>query len=302
MHYLKKAVLSGLRLFGRHLPLRRGKWRVINSVLGAMGSAPADVRIVQLTDGRLFCVRLAEKMHRTLYFVGEYEPVETELMRQLVRPGDVALDIGANFGYYTTLLSQLVGPSGAVHSFEPVPPIFAELNFHVGLNRCEHNTHLNQLALSENAESREIYVFAGLPHGHASFSRQGRDDYRAFECRLLTLDQYAADHGLWAVTFVKCDIEGAELVALRGGAETMKRHQPALMFEMNVAACREMGYEPSALLDCLKEAGDYQFYYILPGELRRLSEPDPRVLATHNNILAICSAEHRSRLAGRRFT
>jgi hypothetical protein len=81
---------------------------------------PGEV-LVSTVDGARMYADLSTGMCESLYFLGEYEPGVSNVIREVVRPGQVCLDLGANFGWYTTLLHRLTGPGGEVHAFEPVP-------------------------------------------------------------------------------------------------------------------------------------------------------------------------------------
>src|SRR5438067_4805323 len=75
---------------------------------------------------------------RDLLEDGMFEPASTKWVEQIVQPGMVAIDVGANFGYYTVRLSKLVGPGGRVHAFEPSQRYRERLLGHLKLNHCEN--------------------------------------------------------------------------------------------------------------------------------------------------------------------
>src|SRR5437870_2877368 len=94
-----------------------------------------------------------------------YEPFETQWIQYLVRPGDVVLDIGAHIGYYTTLLSQLVGVHGKVVAFEPDPTNFTLLQQNVARIACT-NVTLYNLALSDRNGTVALYLSADNAGDH----------------------------------------------------------------------------------------------------------------------------------------
>ena len=67
-----------------------------------------------------------------------WNPAEYEAFRSTVRPGTVALDVGANVGSYSVLLGQWVGVGGRVYAFEPAPDVFDGLTRHIALNHLQH--------------------------------------------------------------------------------------------------------------------------------------------------------------------
>jgi tRNA G37 N-methylase Trm5 len=92
-----------------------------------------------------------------LSVMGSFEPAETELMRQRVRPGATVLDIGANIGYFTLLMARCVGPSGHVYAFEPEPKNFELLQHNVRRNNYA-NVTCGQAAKAISVESGKFLI------------------------------------------------------------------------------------------------------------------------------------------------
>src|SRR6185436_6225769 len=85
---------------------------------------------------------LSEEIARDACLVGIYEPQETWLVSRLLRPGMTAVDVGANWGYFTLLCAHLVGATGRVLSLEPDPRVFELLQENLALNDLPHVTPL----------------------------------------------------------------------------------------------------------------------------------------------------------------
>jgi FkbM family methyltransferase len=171
----------------------------------------------------------------------------------MIRSDDILIDVGANFGWYTTLFSKLVEKKGQVHSFEPVPWIFNELQKNVRLNTAHGDIFANQYALGNRLQKIEMFVFSGLPCGHASMSKLGRDDHACYKCPMTTLDNYIFEKGIKNVHIIKCDVEGAEMFVLKG------------------AESPQFGYQPCDLLRYLQSKNGYVFYRITKRYLKMLS-------------------------------
>ena len=184
---------------------------------------------------------------------GTFEAKETDFVRGFVQPGQVCFDIGASFGWYTVLLSKLVGPAGHVHAFEPLPHNFEVLQSNVTLNECA-NVTLNDVALDATDGQKDLF----LPDIGLTVSlrlHRYKKNYQVISCRTRTLDDYCLEKGISHVDFIKADIEGAELLMLKGAIETLRRSKPALMLECQSKVTRLFGYEPAELFTLLAELG-----------------------------------------------
>lgn len=170
--------------------------------------------------------------------------LEPELagLREVVRPGDVCVDVGAAAGLYTLTLSELVGPAGQVHSVEPLSFAHAAWSRLLGA-RDRPNVRRHQLALSAKPGETTLSVPIGRlgPVTGRSFLTWQTDglgsntefrDHAAVLVPVDTLDNLCQDAGLTRLDFVKIDVEGAELHVLHGGERTIERFRPSLLLEI----------------------------------------------------------------------
>jgi FkbM family methyltransferase len=253
-----------IRGYTRMSPVRKGKATLMNFALRLPISRP-EPEIVKLRDGRQFCLymRTSPNMYPGVYFYGEYERGISQIVKGMVRSGDICFDLGANLGWYTTLMSRLCGPNGQVHAFEPVPFIFEQLQKNVALSKCLSNCRLNNIAVSNSEGKASMHVFAGLPNGHSSLSAMNRADFSEFECRMSTLNQYIAEQSIKEVDFVKCDIEGAELLALQGATRLFRQKVPPVwIIESSKVTLSGFGNLPDEIICFMKEQAPYQFFAI----------------------------------------
>lgn len=143
----KSAWLRLVRLYTFYFPVDKGKGRIFN-LAKMCRTFPKNV--VTLTkDGRQLEVGFRDWTEDSIYFLGTYEEFCTEVVKKHIKKGDVCLDVGANIGWYSTLFQRIVGATGAVHSFEPVPQTFAELERNVILNGAPPNIFLNSFGLGD---------------------------------------------------------------------------------------------------------------------------------------------------------
>ncbi|MCY4018127.1 MAG: FkbM family methyltransferase [Chloroflexi bacterium] len=197
---------------------------------------------------------------------GQHEVETAQLLRRLVKPGMIALDVGAHVGYYTRLLSRLTGARGRVIAFEPHPQTHQVLRHNT---RALANATPLQVAVAEAAGSAELYDYlmmsaSGSLHYDESLAdlQRARMDawdiaprggeafeMQRFQVETATIDACLAELGIGRVDMVKMDIEGAELGALRGMRDTIVASPGmALVMEYNPSALKAFGHEPEAAL------------------------------------------------------
>jgi FkbM family methyltransferase len=194
-------------------------------------------------------------------------PVEKEILGlgEVVGPGDVCLDVGAEFGLYTHVLADLVGPTGAVHAFEPQAGAHRWLSLGVRASGPSW-VHLHRLALGSGTGAATLSVprRRGLPvHGRAFVTAGARDegpnaefaDRRHESVALTTLDVVVADLGLDDVALVKVDVEGAEGAVLDGAETVLARHRPHLLLEIEDRHTAKYGLAGAAVLERLAAQG-----------------------------------------------
>ncbi len=173
-----------------------------------------------------------------------WEP-ELELIDRVVREGDTVIDIGANYGLWAYYASNAVGPHGKVYCFEPIP--FTAKTFRLigkGL-RFLHNVELVNKGCGERSDrvaftvpvQGGVAISAGLVHMIGrNDDRPGRQVHAAFEhtktveCDVVALDEYLPN--VERLSLLKCDIEGADLYAMRGARKTLEKHKPVIIIEI----------------------------------------------------------------------
>ena len=251
-----------VRLYTYNTPVSKGKYQLYETALKLCKHRHDSIK-AGVKDGRRFWVNLTTGMHSQVFFLGEFETAVTTIAASLVKPGDVCLDVGANFGWYTTLFQARTGDRGAVHSFEPVPATFRELRRNYELIGSPANVSINNVALGDKTGTVSLNVFDGLPTGHASLSSQGRSDASVFECPMITLDSYLEDRGIERVDFLKVDIEGAEMMFLNGAKKLFEQEVPPIfLMEMARQQTSNFDYLPNDLIEFIGANGDYNFYAV----------------------------------------
>ena len=159
------------------------------------------------------------------------------LCRDFIASGDLVLDVGANIGVYTKLLSDWVGPEGSVYSYEPIPETFFYLRHNVkkfGLA----NVTLQNSAVSSRLGRMSMTV----PNGN--FYRASISSVGNREIQVVRLDDEFV--GSKRVTFIKCDVEGHEREVIEGTTKLIERDHPVWLMETRSTAVvqrmAELGY------------------------------------------------------------
>ena len=224
------------------------------------------------------CVRLpfsGDGDRQELYYHTEgkkWWQSESDLMSPYVHPGDVALDVGANLGFMSGILSNLTGATGQVYSFEPSPQTYTKLLETVRVNNYSNVTTYNMgCGLSEQTMTLYCPQTSGNASLHPSAAMQ-KLDLKQQTVRVIKLDDFLAQK-LDRLNFIKIDTEGFELEVLSGAVELIQRFKPVIYIELGslypassekaVSLLRDLGYtfdrEPG-----IEESSSGENFFALP--------------------------------------
>jgi FkbM family methyltransferase len=162
------------------------------------------------------------------FVLGTSEPSLQEALVELLGPGDVFYDLGANVGFFTLLAARLVGPQGAVVAFEPDPRNAQTLRSNVAANGLA-NVAVLQQAVSDTAGRRRL----AIAESTASRFADSTTDQETTFVDVVSLNDFARDSAHRPPTVIKLDIEGAEVHALHGAEQLLARHRPAIICEVH---------------------------------------------------------------------
>lgn len=191
-------------------------------------------RWARVHGGNYVAAPLSDYVGRAVFYAGELDRKVTWICSRLVRPGDTVLDIGANLGLASFILSALVGPNGTVHAFEPIPQMQDLIEQGMQRNNVS-NSILHKVALGD--EPGELT--RSIPEGHFGSAslvaerRAGESEEIAVPVRRLP-EELPPDLG--PIRLIKIDVEGFEPQVLTGAAELLRTSPPdAILFELNDA-------------------------------------------------------------------
>jgi len=212
--------------------------RIRNDKRPASDNAPGTTNLIkretgrnlyQTEDGIRLWLSESSIIDKAIIDRGVWEETSTNLIRNLIKPGDVVLDVGANMGYYTSLIAKLVGPNGHVHAFEPTEHFGQALKRNVEENGFK-NISIHDYGLSDRETELEIYVNNSTASLHMDPSVGGTFSEAV---HLFPLDGIAPKLGLGRLDFIKIDVDGHEPQFLRGAEETLMRFRPRILLEVN---------------------------------------------------------------------
>lgn len=221
---------------------------------------PEKVVMTTKTDNISFIVDHND--HRTVPIealnFNQYEAIETNIVRRIAPYVDCMLDIGANIGWYSLLVSS-VNSKSSVYSFEPIPTTFDRLK-----QNCIINNSLNIKCLNYGLSSAPgSFPFYFYPEGSGNASMRNladRQDAEVVECQLSTIDIFSSQlPPETRCDFIKCDVEGNELFVLQGGLDFLNKHKPILFLELLRKWSAPFGYHPNDVLALLRGIG-YSVY------------------------------------------
>ena len=259
---LRHLVSRALVAYGA-LPYHRGKWRVVDTVCSWAGlneNPPGPTEISR--QGFRFAVDPKSYIDRTLYYLRVWEGYTTAFVESCLRPGMVAIDAGANIGWYTLAMARAVGPAGLVYAFEPADEELTRLRSNVRLNALE-NVRVKPLAL---AEAEGWTTLSDTLDAGTTYVGGGKRPIAT-----TSLDRLVADERLERVDFIKMDVEGSELNVLRGAREVLRRFRPMIMVELEPVPLSRMGTDPQTVIAFLRSEG-YELKELVRGRLAPLRE------------------------------
>jgi FkbM family methyltransferase len=226
----------------------------------------------------------------TVFFKGYYEPDIVQVHKLILRPSMVAVDVGANVGLHTLIMSELVGDEGHVFAIEPTPEFADRLLRNCLLNR-RRNVTLLRLACSRPGlqsgtlvvSSTSVRTAALQPTDSTPFS----EEVERLNVDLKTLDEVVIMNALNRLDFIKIDVDGGEYDVLLGAETTLARYHPHVLFEYSPNYSK-FGADADKVHTFLRDVG-YSLYAVNSsrGLFSYLSLVERGGLPAFGNLLAV---------------
>ncbi len=202
-------------------------------------------QVVELLIDRDIKMRVdpSKAMGAAFYWMGLHELNEWRFLNCHLKPAMVFADIGANQGEFSLFAAKRL-PRGRVLAFEPVDLYHRQLKENIALNSFE-NIETFAFGLSDQTKQMPIYSSAegiGEHEGLATIFQSSQRGRLVQQIELKVFDDLIPALNLSRLDFMKIDVEGAELMVIRGARKTIEKYRPYIMLEVNEETYRAAGY------------------------------------------------------------
>jgi FkbM family methyltransferase len=197
-----------------------------------------------------------EWIQQHVFFFGMYDQPGIDFIKKSLNPEDIFFDIGANIGLFSISASGIIDheKGGQIHAFEPIPQIFEKLTENIARNAINH-IKAHPVAIYERSQTLELFIARKQNLGASSIYHSKDLHGEPMKVDAISIDDFMTDHQIPGVDFIKMDIEGAEIFALKGMIQTLKRFKPLLMVEISENVLKGRDIKGNQVFDFLKEQG-----------------------------------------------
>ena len=200
------------------------------------------------------------------------------------------LDIGANIGWYSLNLAKKF-PTTKIFSFEPIPSTFERLKTNIKINHVNNIQEFN-FGFS-NLEKTLIFYYYPEGSGNASSANLTNSaDVQKIPCAVKRLDDFINESHL-SIDFIKCDVEGAELLVFQGGIDSIRKYNPVIFTEMLRKWSKQFNYHPNEIISLLSTLG-YQCFTVKDGAFSEFISMDENTIET--NFFFLHSSRHSEQI------
>lgn len=211
------------------MQLRTALWRAMRD-----RCAEQVIRLPWLND-TFAQMPLGSDLSLALFTLGQFEPNAFAVTAELMRPGDVFIDVGANEGLYSLMAAKAVGPDGMVVAIEPSPRELGRLRANIAGNRLEDRIVVIEAALAGGSGWASLAVAEAAHGGQNAFADRVSSAVAVDSVRhvpTLGLDMIVTRLGDRRPDFIKIDIEGAEYEVLCSGSQVIDEVRPVFLVEI----------------------------------------------------------------------
>jgi FkbM family methyltransferase len=217
--------------------------------------------LTSLHDGQvIFVDPLDEQLTPSIVAYGRWESWIERAIRQLIKPGDRVIEVGANVGYYTLIMGAMIGPTGRLDAYEANPQIARLLRRSVLCSGRAETVLVHEQIVADRSGPMQLY-YSDRAGGAGNVVERGwaiGEDTHTVDCEAVRLDDVFASQ---TIDFIRIDTEGAELLILNGALELLRRSPTIkLCVEWSVGMMSARGDLPG-LVAALDEMG-FRFWRV----------------------------------------
>ncbi|BAU11545.1 methyltransferase FkbM family protein [Leptolyngbya sp. NIES-3755] len=200
-------------------------------------------------------IDMADFTRRDHYFTGRYYDKQNQfILKQLLNPSDVFVDIGANFGIHTLLAARRVGSEGQVYAFEPQKRLADLIRAQAVLNDMS-NVIVHNLAVGDEQAELSLRNPLLAHTGTATLRAMAEDAIEVGRVQVVRADDVLSDISATARIVIKIDVEGFEFKALKGLQNLLSREKVAVLVEITSGWLTEMGVSVSDIYQMMEAVG-----------------------------------------------
>lgn len=212
---------------------------------------------------------------------------ELRFLRRFLVPGMAFIDIGAHYGLYAILAAHCIGSRGHVLAFEPAPPIFRRLCWHLRLNGARQ-VEVHPCAVGARKSTMTLYMpVRGVDTINSLPPAIGDGITRGVDVEVITLDDLVFSRQLPSIDMIKVDVEGAEAEVLNGSTRVLEQYRPFWLFEALDVTSAVWGGSGRALVERFTTLGHKLFEFTPDGRLRPHGLRETYALDSNCNLLAV---------------
>lgn len=196
------------------------------------------------------------EIFRAIFVRGIYDPNLIVAVNSFLHKGSTFIDVGSNMGYFSLLASSVVGEDGTILAIEPSSRDYNRLVDNVNINQL-HNISPYRLAISDKNGQAKISIAceerSALNTLGTSFGFKGVEKISVEDVETATIDDLVQKEKITSIDVLKVDVEGSELVALRGARNSIEKFRPVIMLGANEGALNACGVDIGELKTLLKD-------------------------------------------------
>lgn len=198
----------------------------------------------------------------TCFVQRSWEPPVESVIRKLLQSGHVALDIGANIGYFSAVMAKTVGPNGLTIAFEPTPETAVQLALTKAATQLD-NLKIFECGLGAEAGGMTIFYDPSLSGNASLYERSGAAKALKKEIQIESLDTLFEQKKIPLCQFIKMDAEGHEMEIIKGGLNYLRSSSPSILYEFNADTASLAGYTLKQFSAAINEINPNYVHYLI---------------------------------------